>query len=253
MTVFYAYNLVDDAIITASSENASFPASNLQDSRRTKVFRSTSTSCNIVLDIKTAEPVDSFAISENPTYGFGFITPITIEANATNEWTSPAFSTTLTASDLDQEHGFGYKEFTSQEYRFWRLSFNGSSYVEVSNFFLGSKIDLSTNDFDVQFSFSDEDIVSSETNNYGQRFFDDWGKQRSLLTTISYMNKTEVDLFLEMYDHNRTIKPVYIRFDCDILNEINRFNGPYFLDKKPKIKHDAPSLYSVDLDWAENK
>lgn len=253
MTVFYATNFLDNATLSATNENASFPISNLQDHRRTKVFRSTGVSSVITIDMHTSEPVDSIVMTSNPLTGFGFVSPITIEAHITDEWSSPSYSTTITAGDIDQKHGFAYKEFISQEYRFWRLSFTGSSFIEVSNIFIGSKISLSTNDINKDFKFVEDEIVNKSENIYRQKFFDIVGDQRMLSGNFRYMNKTEIDLFFEMYDNNGSIKPIYFRLDCDILNEINRFSGMYFFDKKPELSHVINGLYNLDFKLEEAK
>jgi len=51
---FFNLNLVDSATLTPSTENLNFPASNLTDPRRSKVFRSTTKSDNIVLVVGSA-------------------------------------------------------------------------------------------------------------------------------------------------------------------------------------------------------
>lgn len=255
MTVFYGYNQVDNARITATNTDASYPASNLQDHRRTKVFRSTTNSCSITFDILTPEPVDSILLTENPSNGFGFTTPITIEANNTSDFdtVSPAFSTTITASDIDAKFGFAYKEFSSQEYRFWRLSFTGSSYVEVSNVFIGSKIDFTTTDLSRELSFGEQDLADFQTNRYGQKFIDEIGRIKTLSGSFTYMNKTEMDTFFEMYDYNRSTKPIYLRMDCSIFNDTDRISGMYFFDEKPLLSHVNFGLWNIDFALTEAK
>ena len=251
---WYTYNFVDSATITATNEDSDFPVTNLQDHRRTKVFRSTTASSVITFDLKSRESVDSIVITENPKFGFGFTGNITVEANATNEWSSPAFTATIDASDdINKTHGFAYKEFSAQEYRFWRLSFSGSSYVEVSNIFIGSKWSMTDNDIGLQWSYQDSDIVDVTENAIGQRFFTDRGKQKTIRGSINYMNATELDQFLQLYDHNRILKPFYIRWCDGIVNDVDRFSGFYFMANKPEIINSAPALYNVSIELVEAK
>ena len=114
---FFSSNLIDQSTITPSSENLNFPVSNLKDPRRTKVYRSTSNSTSVVFDFQETSEIDSIFIVDEPRNGFG-ISTITIQFNATSDFSSPAHSETV---DFSIAHGVGYKIFTQQNYRFARL------------------------------------------------------------------------------------------------------------------------------------
>ena len=138
---FLSNNLLDGSVKTASTTNAQYPLSNLSNSLRTKTYRSTSNSDNLVVDLGTADAVDSFMLVDNWKNGFGLLT-LTLEANATDEWSAPAFSTSVT---LDTKFGIAHSEFTAQSYRFWRLVMTSSlGYCELSNFFLGAASTITT-------------------------------------------------------------------------------------------------------------
>ena len=130
-------NLVDQdaTIITASTEDAFYPASNLKDPRTTKKFRTTATSGNVVFDFITTEAVDTIMVRGDALSGRGFTGTLTVEANATDSWGSPAYTSTLTFSD---DNNIGFNVLTSDEsYRYWRIVGSGTSYLELSNICIG--------------------------------------------------------------------------------------------------------------------
>ena len=129
----YHDNLIDQSTITASSENLLFPLSNIKDPRRSKVYRSTLNSANIVIDFNETSEVDSFVIVADKRNGFGF-SAISLEFNATDEWTSPAATESITFST---QFGIGINEFTTtHSYRFCRIVLTSSlGYCELSKVF----------------------------------------------------------------------------------------------------------------------
>lgn len=252
MTVkFFNYNLVNQSptVITASSENAFFPVSNLKDDRRTKVFRSTGPTAVLVFDFVSTEQVDSIILTTHIKNGFGFITPVLIEANPTDTWASPAYTTTLTGLELDSQHGVAYKDLvTAQSYRFWRLTFSGASYVELSKVFIGKKQLIGAGrsiNYGWQFLDNDNSIV--QINRYGQKFIDELPSQKRIGASFSNLTKDEIDDFFSVYDYNQKTKPFFMYFDCDILNNNKRLFGYYYLDEKPTISNPFFSLYNLDL------
>lgn len=255
MTIkFYSYNLVDQSatVITASNENASFPASNLKDSRSTKTYRSTGTSANIVFDFISAEPVDSVIIEPHKLLGYNISTPITIEANSTDSWGAPAFSTSITS--LDDTNGYTVKEFASQSYRFWRIVLTSASYIEIGNIFIGAKQEIGSPARSIQFgwSYQDNDLSKSRTNRYGQSFFDITTDQKTIKASFVNLNKAEIDDFFAVYDYNKSYKPFYFYVDCTgILNDVGRFLGHMRFTKKPPISNKFYALYDVSFELDE--
>jgi hypothetical protein len=254
MIKFYNYNLVNQpqTVITATNENASFPISNLKDDRTTKVFRSTSNSSQIIFDFITTEPVDSIVLVPNSINGWGMVTPITIEANATSNFTSPAFTTTI--ASFDQENEVAFKEISEQNYRFWRLSINGTSFCELSKIFIGKSLTIGDRGPDLSWTFVDQDSSEVIQNKYGTRFIDTYVKQKSMQMSFSYLDKDELDSLLEIADYNSITKPLFLRIDCpDILNNVNRFAGYFYMSNSPQILNPSYSLYSTSLSFVEAK
>ena len=251
---FYSNNLVwhEDTSINASTENSFFTSENLQDFRRTKTWKSTSGSGNIVIDFGSAKSFDSAVIVGHPINGFGFDTPVTIEANSSDVWLTPAFSTTIEAADLDSDFGFAFKDLGAQSYQYVRISFTASSEVEVSNIFIGEEIHLEDNDFDLGWKFKEDDRSRAKTNRYGQRFIDTINKQRTISGDISYMNKIELDQILELNDTNSIRTPLFFRMDgANIINNSNRIGGMFYLSRNLEFVNVSPGLWNTSISLIE--
>lgn len=254
MIKFFVNNLVDGAQITASTVNAQYPVSNIQHDFRTKVFRSTSNSDNIVFDLGSIEDVDTIAVVDNWRNGFGFST-MTIEANATNSWGSPAFSTTLT---YDSTFGIGIKEFTEESYRYWRIVLTSTlGYCELANIFIGKATTIETNGVDYGYLYKKNDLTNVSTTRYGQEYIDDFGTRKSLDgLSFQVMNNTELDAIFEIYDQRRTVKPFFIKLGDGtntIISNENRLNGLYKLKSEPSVKAKTIGYWDLSLSLAEQK
>lgn len=254
MIRFLSNNLVETAQITASTENAQFPVSNIQEDFRTRVYRSTSNADSIVFDMGSIEPVDYIGIVDNWQNGFG-VSTILVEASATDSWGAPAFSTTLT---FDSTFGVGIKSFTEESYRFWRLSFTSTlGYCEVANLFIGKAVNIDTNGIAFNWAYKNRDIKRSKSTRYGQEFIDDVTQRKELNSIkIKVMNTTELDSFFEVFDNRRTVKPMFIEF-CDpsstISNNNNRFNGIYKFLNEPVTPNFSAGFWNTSFRLREQK
>lgn len=252
--VFYHSNLAKTASVTPSTENAQYPVSNLNDDRRTKVYRSTSNSDNVVFDLGSTEDVDAVCISPNWQTGFGF-TAITIEANATDSWGAPAFSQSFT---FDSTFGVGITEFSAtQSYRFWRLVITSTlGYCELANVFIGPKTDISTNGIADGISYQEMDLVNRRTSEYGQEFIDDITTQTRLDSMqYNHMTTAEVTQFLSIYDNVRSVTPFWVRFKNldSVLDDADRYSGIYKFSSKPKIQIRKAGFFNVPFSLVEQK
>lgn len=252
--VFYHSNLVKTASITASTENAQYPVNNILDDRRTKVYRSTSNSDNIVFDFGSAEDVDAVCIAPNWQTGFGF-TAITIEANTADSWGAPAFSQSFT---FDSTYGTGITEFSStQSYRYWRLVITSSlGYCELANVFIGPKVDITTTGINDGINYVNEDLKTERTSEYGQEFIDEIA-QRKMLENVSYanMNLSEATQIMGVVDNVRSVNPFWVRFKNvdSILDDADRWGGVYRFTKVPKLTLNRGGFYQLSFNLKEQK
>ena len=254
MIKFFVNNLVETATITPSTVNAQFPASNLQHEFRTKAFRSTTNADEVVFDLGSIEDVDTVAIVDNWKNGFGIAT-MTIEANATDSWGAPAFSTTLT---FDTEFGIGIKEFTEESYRYWRIVLTSTlGYCELAHIFIGKATTITTNGVSFGYTYKNRDLKKVSTTRYGQEYIDDFGTRKELSRlSFEVMNNTEMDSIFEIYDDRRTVKPFFIKLGDDtntIISNENRLNGLYKLKSEPSVKARTVAFWDVTLNVLEQK
>lgn len=253
MIKFLANNMVETASITASTTNAQYPVSNLQHDFRTKVWRSTSNSDNVVFDLGSIEDVDHVAVVDNWKNGFGVAT-ITVEANATDSWGTPAFSTTIT---LDSTHGIGIKTLSStQTYRFWRLVLTSTlGYCELAYVFIGKSDTLTTNGIDYGYSYMSDDLKKVSTTRYGQEYIDDIGTRKQLNgLSFRVMNNTEMDVLFNVFDNRRTVKPFICKIGDDtntVISDEDRLNGLYKMVKAPSVIAKTIGYWDVKIDLKE--
>ena len=245
---FFSTNLVDIATLTPSSVNLNFPASNLTDPRRSKVFRSTSNSSNLVLDFGSAKDVDSIFLVDEPRSGFG-ISALTFQFNSTNSWTTPAYSDTLSFSST---YGMGYKIFTNQNYRYARLVLTSTlGYCELSKVFLGKSIDLGRGP-NFNWSYQDKELSTIKENRYGQRFVDVISRQKVLSIQLTLLTKTQLDQIFEFYDAKSTTKPFYVVIGDDTMTtDHRRFSGMVYMNSIPTITNTSFGRYSVSISLEE--
>lgn len=247
---FYVNNLVKTATITPSEVNAQFPASNLIDDRRTKVYRSTTASCNIVFDFGATKSINSIAIVDSGISNFGFTTA-TIQLNSTDSWTSPAVSQSLT---IDTEAGWvNYNWASLQNYRYARLVLtNATAPIELSKLFIGQATYLESICFSYPLNFRYNNRSIATQNRYGQKFFDEINTQKEVKGTIPSMNKTELDTLLGMIDYASFTSPIWLNFDAtNMMVDANRISGYYYLADDPELTLQAGNFWNVNLSLVE--
>jgi len=246
----YYFNYVTDDLstLTPSSEDTNFPVSNLKTPLRTKVFRSTSSSCNIVIDTATTEQIsDLLVLPSSIDNQFGFTGDLTIEANATNSWSSPAFSTTLTPN---RENNFGIATFdTAQSYRFWRVSASsGASYAELADVFLGKAFTPGKN-VDFNWTYSEKDISKITSNRYGQKYIDKITTLKEESLSIKFLTKDELEDFYSFANFVGKNKPFYIVLDNGESFSPNRefFAGKFYLRSDITYTNVAYNYYNLNM------
>lgn len=245
---FFSGNLVDQATFTPSTENLNFPALNLKDPRRSKVFRTTTNTSTLILDFQETSQIDSIFIVDNPRNGFG-ISTLSFNLNATSNFASPAYTDSLTFSTV---HGLGYKIFTQQNYRFARLNLASSlGYCELSKVFLGKHIDLGRGP-NFNWSYQNKDLSTTKENRYGQKFIDVISRQKVLNISLTLLNKDQLDQVFAIYDAKSTVKPFFVTIGDDTMtNDHRRYSGMVYLNTIPTITNTSFGRYSVSLSMEE--
>jgi hypothetical protein len=212
------YCTEDATVITASSENTNFPASNLKHPFRSKRWRSTaSTSESVVFDLVTTEAVDSVVILWPKEDGIRLSDSavVKIQANATNVWTSPAVNQTLTINDVYMvaSHYFS----TDQSYRYWRVVVQdpGNAYgcVELGVVWIGKSlaIDNAQNGFKAALT----DLSKSSKTDFGHVYVDQYPQLMQIDFSYQYLDYSVVQILEDAYRQNGNSKPVMLVLDAE--------------------------------------
>lgn len=223
-------NYLDAGTVSASSENVIYPVENVQNGRLAKPWRTLSaTGVNCIVDLGAAVAIDTVAIM-----GHTLTTSATvvIEANSSDSWGAPAWSTTLTALE-----GMILKFFdAAQTYRYWRYTIedatNGSAYLDIGRLWLGDYLQIdppSTANFSVKKERSDTVTYGRARQKYategvGWRSFDlDFRAYHgTVLTAIQTMYDTvgnHQSVIFANFDTDRNypiVEPVYCSIDGSI-------------------------------------
>ena len=244
----YSDNLLAQSTITASSENLLFPLANLKDPRRSKVYRSTSSTASIVLDFNETSEVDSFFMMSDKKNGFG-VSTVTLQFNGTNSWSSPASTETI---EFSQTFGVGFKEFTTVSYRFCRIVMTSTlSYCELGKIFIGKKLDLGKS-INFGWSIKDNELSNKQTNRYGQLFVDVIIRQKTINCALSYLDKEALDKVNSWLDLVGESKPFFIKLGCDnMVNDNRRFSGMVYLSDVPTISNPYFNKYNLSMTLIE--
>ncbi len=253
---FFVENLVQGSLKSASSTdiplspvNAQFPLSNLDDDRRTKVFRSTTNNVSIVFDLGIARDINSILIVDSGIGSFGFVTA-DIQFNAVDSWGSiPSQSISI-----DPIFGFANLLLTSVEHvRFVRLTLNNTAgYCELSKIFIGEDVSVGELSFSYPITFRQNNNATMQKNRLGQKFFDEINSQKELEGSFNTINKEELESLFEVFDYASFTRPVWIFFpEGQITTNNHRLCGYYYLKDDPSMQLLPANYWNVTLKFEE--
>jgi hypothetical protein len=247
-TQFFINNEIDNATAVVSSQNAQYPLSNLNDTRRTKVFRSTSNSTTLTFDFGYPVLINSVMIADDPMTGNNLLTCLVKIDNSNTFGTAIAQSMTI-----DTINGFSYTNFTTTvPVRYMRLEMTSSAgFCEIASLFAGSKVTLGTEiDFSLPLSFSLINKANATINRYGQKFIDEINTQKKISGSLKSLDRTELDGVLSILDYSNTSRPLWVQFDS-VLNNPNRLSGCYYLSNSPSMTLDSSLYWSLNVELEE--
>ena len=244
----YDTNLVDSATLTPSTTNALFPVANIQDQRRSKVYRSTTNSDNIIMDFASAQTVNGIFIVSDKRSGFG-VTTVTVEFNTTNSWGSPAYSVAVPFSST---LGIGHVSFADISYRWARVVMTSTlGYCELSKIYIGKEVAL-TSTIGFGWTIKNEDTSKKVYNRYGQLFTDELPKQKSLSFAFKNITKDDLDLINLRLDQVGEAKPVYVALgDSTMAVDYRRFSGPLIFNDMPTVSNSSFNRFNLSLSGKE--
>jgi hypothetical protein len=144
MRIMPDYNFTEITSITANSANPLFPAFNLLDLDPGVIWRAASFSVavTLVFDLSTAKDINKIWLN-NANF-----TNLSIQANSSNSWTSPAVNKSVVLGENAIGTLCGYFAFSETKYRYVRilipvqtLAFGAAP--QLGNVILGKDLDFS--------------------------------------------------------------------------------------------------------------
>lgn len=156
----------------------------------------------VVFDTKTAQSIDSFCMFSDAMRGYQFSSNavITIQASATNVWTSPALSQVLTPNMTYNVASYFWA--AAQTYRYWRLLIvdpaNTNLYVEVGKCVLSLGTQFSrVPDNGLIFNISDQSVITR--NAYGHEYSDNYPVCHTCTITFAAIQYADVEALHALY------------------------------------------------------
>lgn len=246
---FVYTNYFDSYTVSASNEDGNYPASNLQDSRLSKVWRTTSlTSQTATIDSGTGNTLTpTFAALLNTNFSTG--ATIKIQGSSSSGFTS---STELSLSRVDADFVGSFLSLSAK--RFWRflVKDTGSTdtYMRAGRAWLGTYITLGVS---VEKDFPEELIDSSiySLSYSGQHYGDAGVVRKGYNLKIPYLNstqKTALETFLVTVKKSKNFITI---FNETSLGQIKPVYG--FKSKDHAYKHIYNNQWECNLQIEESK
>ena len=234
---FLYNNLADTASLTESSEVETLPIENIQDSRLGCRWRSTGTDENIVLDLGSAQSIDSFAILGHNISSS--VTVLKIQGHTSDSWGSPDVDIDL----LDPQGGGGsYNVYDSKfilwylssaSKRYWRIVItddsNPDAYLEIGRVFLGAYFEPSTGarqGLTINKRDLSEVIKNMQGTPYSNLKDKIWIYDFSLESLLSDPAGTDdLQTIIDMFDNAGSNKDIIVSIDPDRGSGTNRYSN----------------------------
>ncbi len=249
---FGTNNLITNSTfsIVSGIEDSQHPLENIKIPITSKVFRSTGSSVEILIDTNTITDIDTFMMVGDNINGIGILT-MSIYGSTTTDFSS---STEITI-DISDEFNFGFKKFTSVAYRYWKVVLTGSTYCELSNIYLGEATEITTNAITMgTFKYGVKENLKIDQNKYGNKFITQYNSMKSLGGTINLLNTSEYTTLQEIYnDHKMSVPLWFITCPDDELgtNSKYQYSGYFYLGKDLEFTNTNPLLWSTNLNLIE--
>jgi hypothetical protein len=227
MKVLYE-NKIKDATITYSSETYLYEAANVVSIDSLETWRSDDVDDYLVFEV-TAGSFDCIGIKN---HNFTSDVTITLEANSSDSWGSPAFSETI---DYRADTIFQYFTAPVSDYAFWRIHIedatNTDLYVEMGTVYLGNYLTLSPMTPSHKFTYNTNSTNFFSTSNqvfgdsrlnykeYSITYPNVLNADRLLLETWFNYSKNVTPFFMAIWEDSLTIeKPQFAVFSGDGLS-----------------------------------
>jgi len=171
---------------------------------------------SVIIDLRTNESIDSFAMIFDKMVGSQFTAEavLKLQANATNAWTTPAVDVTLS---FDTDYDLYTHFFSSaQSYRYWRLKMvdpkNPNLFLEIPKLFLTYATQL-TQVPQLGFAMVTRDRSEQQSTPYGHRYSDVYPNLRGIDFKYAIMGKDDLKTLEDIYERVGSVAPVFMALD----------------------------------------
>lgn len=183
----------------------------------------------IVFDLGIAADPENFILigPRNRPLKFSPTATLRLEANPTNNFSSPAFSSTLSINNDNTISLLSETGLAGTDYRFWRLCIedqNPGGFVEVGSIFLGNAYTPTTGTAQFPFEIAEVDRSFEVISEGGQVIGDQREKTQEFTINWNFLTKEEREEFEFIFqDRFGKTTPFFIFYDEDgVFNTDNR-------------------------------
>lgn len=238
MRIIYNTDIVDNATPSSITENPNYPVSNIQDSRLSRVYRSTDTEQEFIFINAGGSASYCFMYSENIPED----ATVTLFGNDDNDFDSNAFEQAMV-----KRGNWWVADFSEQEYDFWAIYIDFSDtgdpeFIEVGRVIISTYVQLPDLPYgyqwDEQTNSRSSESISGQT--YGdirkewKTFKEDFprvseSQMANLKTIWAYVRNVKPFILLLWSARLDLEPPYYMKFNMEVLpsKRVNNRNIPW--------------------------
>jgi hypothetical protein len=182
-------NYLESATITANNGSEFFPVANLYSPTLHGNEGVCKYTTSIVIDLGSAKQVKAIGILRSSQ-------TVTVEANSSNSWGSPAYSISMNEA----------LKVINKTYRYWRIYTTATGSQYIGQFYLGIPLEASYAQ-----AGSVPQIQADDIENFSRtgRYFASKGHDKLIQSfTVSTANQTEYDSWYNYYRSDSRTKPI---------------------------------------------
>lgn len=242
---------------TVASEDGSYPFINALNTVRSKIYKSTDKTFELIVDLTFPDEIRAFGIFGplGQALGITEFATITIEANNVNDFTSPPLS--VSADQNDQQVMRFFDDIEDTTYRFWKISIDDPGNPDVVSFgyiYLGDYTAPTMHNIDRGFDWVTVDPSTTQKSLNGTPYFDIRTKYDTFGgLNIAFLLEDDRKTMQQLYDRLGTYTPVIVSIDpsSNVTSDINqltrlaRFTSPF------RVSHQVFEYFNVSFTLEE--
>ena len=210
----------------------------------------------VVFDIKTTEPIDTFAALWDPSEGNGLSQEavIKLKGNHSANFDSPLVDITLSIDDTFNQATHFFTE--DQNYRFWAIEIvdpkNPNLYVELGTIILG-KTATFTRIPSNGFKYTEVDNSKLISNDYRNQYVDLFPTHRELDFDINILDYAQVQVLEDIYRRVGIQTPVFVALDVgETMFDKDNFAIFGRMEKKLNFRHVVTQYFRTKFKITES-